>query len=61
MCVMFMIRNAEGLYWNGSRDAFTDYTNATCFDSRFQAYKYVNENKYAFGTDHLIVEEVICL
>ena len=64
LCVMYMIRNAEGLYWSNSH-TFTDYSNAVCFDSRFQAHSYVNtmiaENKDVFGTDHLIVEEVICL
>lgn len=61
MCAGYMIRNAEGLYWSGGRDTFTDYSNAQWFDSRFQVYKYVEENKDAFGKDHVIVEEVICL
>ena len=61
MCVMFMIRNAKGLYWNGCRDTFTDCSHAFCFDSRFQAYEYIRENEDAFGTDRLIVEEVVCL
>ena len=60
MCVMFMLRNEEGLYC-GDSHTFTDYSNAFCFDSRFQAYEYIRENEDALGTDHLIVEEVICL
>jgi hypothetical protein len=58
---MYMIRNDKGLYWSGSTDTFTDYTNATCYGLRLQVHKYVAENKDAFGTDHIIVEEVICL
>ena len=63
MCVMYMIRNAEGLYWNINKGAFTDYTNATCFDSKLYAYSYVNRVKDndVFGTNHLIIETVICL
>ena len=63
MCAMFMIRNEAGLYWCMNKEAFTDYSNATCFDSKLYAYSYVNRVKDndVFGTDHLIVEEVICL
>ena len=62
---MYMLRNDKGLYWSGSKDTFTSYSNGTTFDSRFQAHSYVNtmltKNNDVFGTDHLIVEEVICL
>ena len=61
MCVMFMIRNAEGLYWNINKGAFRESAYATVFESKFRVYKHIRENEDAFGTDHLIVEEVICL
>ncbi len=60
LCVIYMIRNEEGLYWSNSH-TFTDYSNAICFESKFRVYKHIRENEDAFGTDHLIVEEVICL
>ncbi len=63
MCVMYMIRNEAGLYWSINRESFRESAYATCFDSKLYAYSYVNRVKDndVFGTDHLIVEEVICL
>lgn len=61
MCVMYMIRNEAGLYWCMNRESFRESAYATVFESRFRAYKHIRENEDAFGTDHLIVEEVVCL